>query len=101
MTTIGYIFAMAGVTFILRMLPLTLIRKPITNRFLQSFFYYVPYVTLSLMVFPDIVEATQSPIAGAAAMVVAIGCAWTGMNLAPISAICCGLVFVLELIFVK
>ncbi len=97
MNTILYILTMAGVTFILRILPLTLIRKPITNRFLQSFFYYVPYVTLSLMVFPDIIEATASPLAGAAAMSVAIVCAWLGLGLVPISAICCALVFVLEL----
>ena len=49
---------MAGVTFLIRVLPLTLIRKPIENRFLRSFLYYVPYVTLAVMTFPAIVDAT-------------------------------------------
>ena len=58
-----YIAIMAGVSFLIRTLPLTLIRKPITNRFLRSFLFYVPYVTLAVMTFPAIVQATQSPIA--------------------------------------
>ena len=64
-----YIAIMAGVSFLIRTLPLTLIRKPITNRFLRSFLFYVPYVTLAVMTFPAIVQATQSPIAGALALV--------------------------------
>ena len=60
-----YIAIAAGVSFLIRVLPLTLIRKQITNPFLRSFLYYVPYVTLAVMTFPAIVEATQSPLAGA------------------------------------
>ena len=59
-----YIFIMAAVTYAIRALPLTLIRKPIKNRFLQSFLHYVPYVTLAVMTFPAILTATQSPVAG-------------------------------------
>ena len=59
-----YIAIMAGVSFLIRTLPLTLIRRPITNRFLRSFLFYVPYVTLAVMTFPAIVQATQSPLAG-------------------------------------
>ena len=62
-----YIAIMAGVSFLIRTLPLTLIRRPITNRFLRSFLFYVPYVTLAVMTFPAIVQATQSPLAGALA----------------------------------
>ena len=62
-----YIAIMAGVSFLIRTLPLTLIRRPITNRFLRSFLFYVPYVTLAVMTFPAIVQATQSPLAGAGA----------------------------------
>ena len=64
-----YIFIMAAVSYAIRCLPMTLIRKPIKSRFIQSFLYYVPYVTLAVMTFPAIVEATQSPISGAAALV--------------------------------
>ena len=61
-----YIAVMFAVSYTIRILPLTLIRKPIKNQFIQSFLYYVPYVTLAVMTFPAIVNATQSPIAGAA-----------------------------------
>ena len=64
-----YIAVMALVSYAIRILPLTLIRKPIKNRFVQSFLYYVPYVTLAVMTFPAIVQATQSPVAGAVALV--------------------------------
>ena len=59
-----YILIAALVTYAIRVLPLTLIRKQIQNTFIKSFLYYVPYVTLAVMTFPAIVEATQSPIAG-------------------------------------
>ena len=67
-----YIAVMALVSYTIRILPLTLIRKPIKNQFIQSFLYYVPYVTLSVMTFPAIVHATQSPVSGALALVVGI-----------------------------
>lgn len=64
-----YIAVMSLVSYAIRVLPLTLIRKPIKNQFIQSFLYYVPYITLSVMTFPAIIEATQSPVAGAIALV--------------------------------
>ena len=64
-----YFAVMALVSYAIRVLPLTLIRKPIKNQFIQSFLYYVPYITLSVMTFPAIIEATQSPVAGAIALV--------------------------------
>ena len=67
-----YIAVMAAVSYAIRVLPLTLIRKPIKNQFIQSFLYYVPYVTLAVMTFPAIVNATQSPAAGAMALVAGI-----------------------------
>ena len=76
-----YIAIMAGVSFLIRTLPLTLIRRPITNRFLRSFLFYVPYVTLAVMTFPAIVQATQSPLAGALALVCALRSAARGRAL--------------------
>ena len=67
--TLLSILTAALVTYLVRVLPLTLIRKPIRSRFLRSFLYYVPYVTLAVMTFPAIVQATEQPIAGAAALV--------------------------------
>lgn len=92
-----YIAVMALVSYTIRILPLTLIRKPIQNRFIQSFLYYVPYVTLAVMTFPAIVNATQSPVAGAMALVVGIAAAWFGAGLFQVSVACCAVVFVLEL----
>lgn len=95
-----YIAIMAATTLSIRILPLTLIRKQIKNRFLKSFLYYVPYVTLAVMTFPAIMEATQSPIAGVAALIVGILAAWLGAGLFPVSVLCCAVVFVLELLLV-
>ena len=67
-----YIAVMALVSYTIRVLPLTLIRKPIRNTFIQSFLYYVPYVTLAVMTFPAILHATQSPISGAVALIAGI-----------------------------
>ncbi|MBR0425891.1 MAG: AzlD domain-containing protein [Clostridia bacterium] len=94
-----YILVMFAVVYAVRVLPL-LIRKPIKNRFFKSFLYYVPYVTLAVMTFPSIVEATQSPIAGVAALVVGIVAAWFGAGLFPVALCCCAIVLILEFFLV-
>ena len=93
----SYILIMAGVSFLIRSLPMTLFRKQIKSRFIQSFLYYVPYVTLSVMTFPAIVNATQNKISGVAALVVGILAAWFGADLFKTAVACCGVVFLLEL----
>ena len=92
-----YLAVMFAVVYAVRVLPL-LIKKPIQNRFLRSFLYYVPYVTLAVMTFPSILEVTGSPIAGAAALVVGIVMAWCGAGLFPVALGCCAVVFILELL---
>ena len=91
-----YIFVMAFSTWLMRVAASLVMKKPIENRFLQSFLYYVPYVTLAVMTFPAIVEATQSPVAGAAALIVGILAAWYGASLLKVAVICCVTVFILE-----
>ena len=91
-----YLFTMIAVTYLIRVLPLTLIRKPIQNRFIRSFLYYVPYVTLAVMTFPAIVQATGSPLAGALALVAGIVAALCGANLIWVASICCVVVFIAE-----
>ena len=91
-----YIAVMALVSYAIRILPLTLIRKPIKNRFVQSFLYYVPYVTLAVMTFPAIVQATQSPVAGAVALMIGIAANWCGASLFQPAVASCAVVFVLE-----
>lgn len=97
MSAYVYIIGMCLITAVIRIMPLLVLRRPIRNRFLRSFFYYVPYVTLSVMTFPAIVNATASPIAGAAALIAGIVLAWIGANMITVSAACCAVVFLLEL----
>ena len=91
-----YILGMWAVSYLIRTLPLTLIRREITNRTVRSFLYYVPYVTLSVMTFPAILSATQSPVSGALAMVLGLALAWFGGSLFQVSVACCAIVFVAE-----
>ena len=94
-----YIFIAFAVIYAIRVLPLTLIRRPLRSRFLRSFLYYVPYVTLAVMTFPAIVEATVLPAAGVAALAVGIITALLGASLLTVAGACCAAVFLLELLF--
>lgn len=92
-----YIAVMAGVTYLIRVLPLTLIRKEIKNQTIRSFLFYVPYVTLAVMTFPAIIQATDSMWAGLAALIAGITLAWFGGSLFQVAVAACAVVFVLEL----
>ncbi len=91
---------MAVVTYLIRVLPLTLMRKEIKNVTVRSFLYYVPYVTLAVMTFPAILSATATPISAVAALVVAIVLAYFRLGLFPVAILSSVTVFVLEL-FIK
>jgi branched-subunit amino acid transport protein len=93
-----YIFVMAFATWCMRVIPSLVMKRPIKNQFAQSFLYYVPYVTLAVMTFPAIVQATDQPLAGAAALIIGILAAWFGASLISVAVACCVTVFVLELI---
>ncbi|MDO4280218.1 MAG: AzlD domain-containing protein [Peptococcaceae bacterium] len=93
-----YIAVIAITSYLIRVLPLTLIRKPITNVTLESFLYYVPYVTLAVMTFPAILSVTDSPIAGACALAIGIISAWKGASLFQVACGCCGIVLVLSFV---
>ncbi|WP_334292394.1 AzlD domain-containing protein [Pseudobutyrivibrio sp. OR37] len=92
-----YILVAGLVSTVIRVLPVTVFRKPIKNRFVRSFLYYVPYVTLAVMTFPAIIEATQSKISGILALACGSVAAWFNMSLFKVACICCGVVFVTEL----
>lgn len=91
-----YIAIMVIVTTLIRVLPLTLIRREIKNVTLRSFLYYIPYVTLAVMTFPAILNATGSPWSAWAALIVAIVAAWLGKSLFFVSSAACIVVFILE-----
>ena len=92
-----YIVVMAGVTYLIRVLPLTLIRKEIKNTYIRSFLYYVPYVTLSVMTFPAILTATASVWSAVIALIIAIFLAYRGKSLFVVSLAACAAVFLTEL----
>ena len=80
-----YIFTMALTTYLIRMLPLTIFRKPIKSRFLRSFLHYVPYACLTAMTFPAILSSTATILSGTAALVVAVFLAYRGKSLLTVS----------------
>ena len=92
-----YIFVMAGVTYLIRLLPLTLIRKEIQNNYIKSFLYYVPYVTLSVMTFPAILEATANIWSALAGFIIALIMAYKKKSLITVSLFSCIMVFIVEL----
>ena len=92
-----YILVMAAVSYLIRMLPLTLIRKEIKNKTIRSFLYYVPYVTLAVMTFTSILSATSSIWSAWAALIVAIVMAWYGRSLLQVAVGACAIVFILEM----
>ena len=93
-----YILVAAAVSFLIRVLPLTLIRKKIKKPFIRFFLYYVPYVTLAVMTFPAIISAPRIPLAGVLALIAGVAAAWKGMSMVGIAVLCCGVVFVVETI---
>ena len=94
--TYVYIAIMAIVTYLIRVLPLTLVRREIKNVYVRSFLYYVPYVTLSVMTFPAIITATANPLSGLAALLVGLVIAWRGGGLFPVAVACCVAVYAAE-----
>ena len=85
----------------IRLMPFLFLRKPITNRWFKSFLHYVPYVTLSVMTFPAIIECTQSQWSGIAALVIGVIMSWFGAGLFPVACASCIVVFVSELFLVQ
>ena len=100
MSIYTYIFTMALTTYLIRVVPLTVFRKPIKSRFLKSFLHYVPYACLTAMTFPAILTSTASILSGAAALIVAVVLAYRGKSLLTVSLAASAAVMLTEL-FVK
>lgn len=93
-----YILVMAGVTYLIRLIPLVLMRKEINNVYIKSFLYYVPYVTLAVMIFPSILSATANTWSALTGFIVALILAYRGYSLFKVSLLACLSVYILELI---
>lgn len=85
MSIYAYILTMAVTTYLIRVIPLTVFRKPIKSRFLKSFLRYVPYACLTAMTFPSILSSTETMLSGAAALVIAVVLAYRGKSLLTVS----------------
>lgn len=93
-----YILTMALTTYLIRVLPLTIFRKPIRSRFLRSFLHYVPYACLTAMTFPAILSSTASILSGGAALIVAILLAYRGKSLIVVAVSSSAAVLLVECI---
>ena len=91
-----YIATMAVTTYLIRMLPLTVFRKPIKSRFLKSFLHYVPYACLTAMTFPAILTSTDTVISGTAALIVAVWLAYKNKSLLTVSLAASAAVMITE-----
>lgn len=94
-----YLLVMAGVTYLIRMLPLVLLKKKITNRYVLSFLYYIPYAVLAVMTVPAIFTATEQPLAAALGFVAAVALAYFEKSLLTVAACSCLVVFIAERMF--
>lgn len=95
-----YTFVMAAVTYLIRMLPFVVFRKPIKNRFVRSFLYYVPYAVLGAMTFPAILYSTSNLVSAAVGLAVSVILAWFGRGLLTVAVSACVAVYVTEWVMV-
>ena len=91
-----YILVMAVVTYLIRTMPLLLARREITNTFIRSFLFYMPYACLAAMTFPAILGATEYLISGIVGFVAAVVAAYFERSMITVALIACGAVFVTE-----
>lgn len=91
-----YILVMAGVTYLIRALPLVLVKREITSPFVKSFLYYVPYATLAAMTFPAILDSTASVLSAVCGFAAALFLSYMEKSLLTVSLCSCGVVFLVE-----
>ena len=98
MKFLPYLLVMAGVTYLVRVVPFILINKKIENRFINSFLYYIPYTVLAAMTFPAILYATGNIVSAVAGLLVAIVISFRGRSLIIVAVGACAAVFITEAI---
>lgn len=93
-----YLFVMAGITYLIRMVPLVLVKKKIKNKYILSFLYYIPYAVLSVMTFPAIFYSTSSVISAIVGTIIALTVAFMNKSMVIVAALSSAGVFITELI---
>ena len=96
MSLFFYVLVMAGVTYLIRMLPMIIFKKKIQNRLIRSFLFYIPYAVLAAMTFPAILDATASPISAAVGLLAAVVIAWLDWGLLSTALFACAGVYLCE-----
>ena len=97
-TFFKYVLVMAGVTYLIRMLPLAAIRGKVKSRFVQAFLYYVPYAVLGAMTIPAVFSSTGSLPGAIAGVVVAVVLGWMNKGLLTVAAAACVAAYVAALV---
>ena len=95
---IAYIGVMAGVTYLVRMLPFVIFRKKIKSKFVKDFLYYVPYAVLGAMTIPSVLYSTGSIVSAVAGLIAAVILAFRGKGLLPVAAAACAAAFAVEMV---
>ena len=98
MSNVIYILIMILTSYLIRVLPFFIVKKPIQKVFIRSFLYYVPYITIAIMTFPSIMEGTSEPYIGLVSFICGIVAAWFGFGLFPTALVCSLVVLILELV---
>lgn len=98
MNFFAYLLVMAGITYLIRMIPLVLVKEKIKNRYILSFLYYIPYAVLSAMTVPAIFYATSSPVSASVGFAAALVLAYFGKSLLTVAACSSAAVFAAELV---
>ena len=98
MNFFAYLLVMAGITYLIRMIPLVLVKEKIKNRYILSFLYYIPYAVLSAMTVPAIFYATSSPVSASVGFAAALVLAYFGKSLLTVAAYSSAAVFIAELV---
>ena len=93
-----YLLTMAGITYLIRMMPLVLLKQKITNKFVLSFLYYVPYAVLSVMTIPAIFTSTSYVISAVLGFIVAMILSYFEKSLLTVAATSCLTVYLIELL---
>lgn len=95
---LGYVLVMAGVTYLVRMLPLVIFKRKIENRFIKSFMYYIPFSVLSAMTFPAVFSSTASLYSAIAGTAVALILSIREKSLLTVAIAACITVYAVELL---
>lgn len=93
-----YLLVTAGVTYLVRVVPLVLVKGRIRNRFVLSFLHYIPYAVLSVMTIPAIFYAAEDPVSAMAGFLIAVILAWREKSLVQVAAAACGAVLLAQLL---